>query len=66
MSDRMEFWEIRQEKGDNGAYAQVCLCTTEEKAKALSELLQTLQQDKKYFVEHVEVVATTDLDLRDY
>lgn len=63
MSDRIDFWEIRQ--GNEDDWDSVCLVKEEEDAKQLAHHLLSFYS-KPLFIWHVEIVAETNLNLREW
>lgn len=65
MSDRIDFYEVREGTPDD--WESVCLCKTEKEAERIIDALRHGNPNGSvWFIEHVEIVATTDLDVRDY
>lgn len=65
MSDRIDFYEVRE--GTEDDWDSVCLCKTEADAtRIITALSHVDTAGLSWFTQHVEVVATTDLEVRDY
>jgi len=63
MSDRLDFYEVRE--GTTDDWSSVCLCKTLGDA---ARVIAALDDDTlgNFFVEHIEIVASTTLDVQDY
>lgn len=70
MSDRIDFFEVR--KGDRDNWDNICLCKSEEQAEEIIEALRHVDRcdpapkNPVFFIEHVEIVARTNLEISDY
>jgi len=65
MSSRIDFYEVRE--GTEDDWEHVCLCKTEADATRVITALQHVDTaGLSWFIEHVEIVAEVDLDIRDY
>ena len=64
MSDRIDFHEIRS--GDKDSWDHVCIVKGEEQAETLKQILEDALPDKTFFIEHIELVANTTIEMGYY
>ena len=63
MSDRIDFYEVR--RGQENDWEHVCLCKDEDEAKYIAAVLAN-EEGKDFYVHHMELVASVDIEERDY
>lgn len=64
MSDRMDFYEIRQ--GEYPNYKHVAFSKDEESAEKVMSCIQKQNPDTEYSIEHVEIIADIDMRFGEY